>query len=48
MTSLTTNAISKFMGMSAQQDDPSFQPTVQVIHVKKIDAKNGEDRYKVG
>ena len=46
---LTTNAISKMHEMSSDNDDPSFQPVVQVIHIKHIPVNNGgeQDRYKV-
>lgn len=45
--SLTPNAVSRMFDMGASQDDPSFRPTVQVIHLKQIDSKGGEDRFKV-
>ena len=47
MVAITNNAISKMYGMAANTDDPSFSPIVQVIHLKQIEATNGEDRYKV-
>mmetsp|Transcript_952 Transcript_952/g.2275 ORF Transcript_952/g.2275 Transcript_952/m.2275 type:complete len:643 (+) Transcript_952:206-2134(+) len=46
--SLTPNAVSTMYHMGGSADDPSFSPTVQVIHVKKIDNKGGgEERFKV-
>ena len=46
--SLTPNAISQMFRMGGSTDNPSFSPTVQVIHVKKIDNKGGGDeRFKV-
>ena len=47
--SLTTNAISQMFRMSGSVDQPSFAPTIQVIHVKKIDNKGGggDERFKV-
>ncbi|KAL9186004.1 hypothetical protein ACHAXT_005242 [Thalassiosira profunda] len=46
--SLTPNAISTMFRMAGSVDNPAFTPTVQVIHVKKIDNKgNGEERWKV-
>ena len=34
--------------MSGSSDNPSFLPTVQVLHLKKIDQKGGvDDRWKV-
>lgn len=46
--SLTTNAIATMFRMNGSSDNPSFAPTIQVIHVKKIDNKGGSDeRFKV-
>ncbi|KAL7487194.1 hypothetical protein ACHAW6_012791 [Cyclotella cf. meneghiniana] len=45
--SLTTNAISQMYTMAGSQDNPAFTPVVQVIHIKQIEAKGAEDRYKV-
>ena len=46
--SLTPNAIQQMFGMSGSSDNPSFLPTVQVLHLKKIDQKGGvDDRWKV-
>jgi len=45
--SLTTNAISQIYTMAGSQDNPAFTPVVQVIHIKQIEAKGAEDRYKV-
>ena len=47
--SLTPNAISQMFRMGGSVDQPSFAPTIQVIHVKKIDNKGGggDERFKV-
>lgn len=47
--SLTQNAVRSMFSMTASGDNPSFSPTVQVIHLKKIDNKGGgqEERWKV-
>ena len=45
---LTPSAIARMYRMSGSPDDPSFSPTIQIIHVKKIDNKGGGDeRFKV-
>ncbi|KAL7536539.1 hypothetical protein ACHAXR_007220, partial [Thalassiosira sp. AJA248-18] len=44
--SLTPSAVSDMYRMSGSADNPSFAPTVQCIHLKKID-KGGEERWKV-
>ena len=45
---LTPNAIARMYRMGGSTDDPSFSPTIQIIHVKKIDNKGGGDeRFKV-
>jgi hypothetical protein len=47
--SLTPNAVSGMFRMGGTADNPSFSPTVQVVHLKKIDNKSGADeRWKVG
>ena len=48
--SLTPNAVSGMFRMSGSADNPSFSPTVQVVHLKKIDNKSGgaDERWKVG
>jgi len=47
--SLTPNSVSSMFRMAGSADNPSFAPTVQVIHLKKIDNKGGggEERWKV-
>eukprot|EP00584_Thalassiosira_punctigera_P000883 CAMPEP_0172535332 /NCGR_PEP_ID=MMETSP1067-20121228/7393_1 /TAXON_ID=265564 ORGANISM="Thalassiosira punctigera, Strain Tpunct2005C2" /NCGR_SAMPLE_ID=MMETSP1067 /ASSEMBLY_ACC=CAM_ASM_000444 /LENGTH=642 /DNA_ID=CAMNT_0013320263 /DNA_START=160 /DNA_END=2088 /DNA_ORIENTATION=- len=47
--SLTPNAVRTMFGMNASQDNPSFAPTLQVIHLKKIDNKGAgqDERWKV-
>lgn len=48
--SLTNGAIQQMFPMSGSDDNPSFLPSVQVLHLKKIDqAKGGstDDRWKV-
>mmetsp|Transcript_6784 Transcript_6784/g.14694 ORF Transcript_6784/g.14694 Transcript_6784/m.14694 type:complete len:645 (+) Transcript_6784:208-2142(+) len=47
--SLTQNSVQTMFSMNASGDNPSFAPTVQVIHLKKIDNKGGggEERWKV-
>eukprot|EP00984_Skeletonema_dohrnii_P010594 scaffold4130_cov112-Skeletonema_dohrnii-CCMP3373.AAC.6 len=46
--SLTDGAIQRMFSMSGSSDDPSFLPSVQILHLKKI-AQNGgaDDRWKV-
>ncbi|KAK1736471.1 replication factor A protein 1 family protein [Skeletonema marinoi] len=46
--SLTDGAIQRMFTMSGSSDDPSFLPSVQILHLKKI-AQNGgaDDRWKV-
>jgi hypothetical protein len=45
---LTPKAISAMFRMNGSQDNPAFSPTLQVIHLKKIDNKGGGDeRWKV-
>ena len=47
--SLTPNAASTMFRMAASGDNPSFSPTLQVVHLKKIDNKSGADeRWRVG
>ena len=46
--SLTPNAISTIFRMSGSAENHSFSPTVQIINLKKIDNKSGNDnRWKV-
>ena len=46
--SLTDGAVQRMFSMSGSGDNPSFLPSVQVLHLKKIDQKGGnEDRWKV-
>ena len=45
--SLTTNAVSQMYRMGASADNPSFQPMVQCIHLKKIEKNGGDERWKV-
>ncbi|KAL3800756.1 hypothetical protein ACHAW5_002470 [Stephanodiscus triporus] len=46
--SLTPKAISAMFRMGGTQDNPSFLPVVQVVHLKKIDNKGGGDeRWKI-
>lgn len=48
--SLTPNAIRTLYGMSASGDNPAFSPTVQILHLKKIENKagsGGEERWKI-
>ena len=47
--SLTPKAIAAMYRMSGNQDNPSFSPVVQVVHLKKIDNKGGggDERWKV-
>lgn len=47
--SLSTNSIRTMFSMGGSADNPSFTPTVQVIHLKKIDNKGGtgDERWKV-
>ena len=47
--SLTPKAISAMFRMSGSQENPSFSPVVQVVHLKKIDNKGGggDERWKV-
>lgn len=46
--SLTPNAIRHMFDMVRSDDNPSFSPIVQVLHLKKIDQKGGvDDRWKV-
>lgn len=48
--SLTPNAVRTMFNMSASGDNPAFSPTVQIIHLKKIDNKagsGGDERWKV-
>mmetsp|Transcript_2506 Transcript_2506/g.3924 ORF Transcript_2506/g.3924 Transcript_2506/m.3924 type:complete len:629 (+) Transcript_2506:129-2015(+) len=46
--SLTDGAIQRMFTMGGSSDDPSFLPSVQILHLKKI-AQNGgaDDRWKV-
>ena len=45
---LTPNSIARMYRMGGSAEDPSFSPTIQIIHVKKIDNKGGGDeRFKV-
>lgn len=47
--SLTPNAIACMFRMGASKENPSFTPTVQIVHLKKIDNKSGGDeRWRVG
>mmetsp|Transcript_20556 Transcript_20556/g.41748 ORF Transcript_20556/g.41748 Transcript_20556/m.41748 type:complete len:654 (-) Transcript_20556:124-2085(-) len=46
--SLTPNSIQTLFHMSGSNDNPSFNPIVQVLHCKKIDKAGGSDeRYKL-
>jgi len=46
--SLTANAIRQLYNMAGAVDNPAFNPVLQVIHLKKIEQKNGGDeRWKV-
>lgn len=50
--SLTPNGIRTLYGMSQSNDNPAFSPTVQIIHLKKIENKGGastggEERWKI-
>ena len=48
VTGLSTNAISTMFRMSASSDNPSFKPTLQTIHVKKlVHQETNQERYKV-
>ena len=48
-TTLTQDAIRAVYQMSGSSDDPSFSPTLQVIHLKTISNSlpGGEDRWKM-
>lgn len=46
--SLTDGAIQRMFSMSGSSDDPSFLPSVQILHLKKIPQNGGaDDRWKV-
>ena len=44
---LTQDAIRKMFRMEGHSDDHSFCPTLQVLHLKKIEQRGAEDRWKV-
>ena len=48
-TKLTSNAISAMFHMNGSSDNPFFVPTVQVLHINRIDNMNGQgdERFKV-
>jgi Replication factor-A protein 1, N-terminal domain len=48
MDALTTNAISRINGMANSEDDLSFQPTLQIINIKRVGKSNStQERYRV-
>jgi Replication factor-A protein 1, N-terminal domain len=47
MDTLTQGAVAKIAGMKNSEEDPSFQPIVQVINLRKVNASGSQDRYRV-
>lgn len=47
MDALTRGAIGKIAGMKSSEEDPAFQPTVQVINLRKVNASGSQDRFRI-
>lgn len=47
MDALTQGAIARIANMKNSEDDPAFQPTLQVINIKKVGAGGNQDRFRV-
>ena len=48
MDSLTSNAVTRVNGMQSSDDDLSFQPTLQIINIRKVNKNSStQDRYRV-
>ena len=44
---LTQGAITRIYGMNGTDDDPSFQPTLQIINLRKVTNNGTQDRFRV-
>jgi Replication factor-A protein 1, N-terminal domain len=48
MDALTSNAIARINGMQNSEDDMSFQPTLQIINLRRVNKSNTtQERYRV-
>ncbi|CAB9518541.1 Replication protein A 70 kDa DNA-binding subunit [Seminavis robusta] len=47
MESLSPNAITRISRMSNSDEDPSFQPTLQVLNIRKVNNSGAQDRYRI-
>ena len=47
MEQLTQGAVTRIFGMNGTDDDVSFQPTLQIINVRKVTNNGNQDRFRV-
>lgn len=47
MDALTEGGITKLAGMKNSDEDPVFQPTLQILNVRKVNASGNQDRFRV-
>lgn len=47
MDVLTQGAISRIASMSTSEEDPFFEPTLQIINVKKVNSSGNQDRFRI-
>ena len=47
MEQLTQGAVTRIFGMNGTDDDTSFQPTLQIINVRKVTNSGNQDRFRV-